>query len=66
MGISKSIMFLIALGILVIGNYFRLKLTEEIESLFASIVTGIGLLLSIFFAPLIVKFLLFIWLLNIR
>ena len=59
-------MFLIALGILVIGNYFRMKLTEEIESLFASIVTVIGLLLSIFFAPLLVKFLLFIWLLNIK
>ncbi len=59
-------MFLIALGILVIGNYFRMKLSEEIEFLFASIVTGIGLLLSIFFAPLLVKFLLFIWLLNIK
>ena len=59
-------MFLIALSILVIGNYFRLKLTEEIEFLFASIVTGVGLVLSILFAPLIVKFVLFMWLLTIK
>ena len=59
-------MFLIALSILVIGNYLRLKLTEEIEFLFASIVTGVGLVLSILFAPLIVKFVLFMWLLTIK
>ena len=63
---ESSMMLLIALGMMLLGNYFRIKLTGEIESLFAAIVTYIGLFLSIVFAPLIVKLLLFILLLIIK
>ncbi len=53
-------MLFIALGIMLVGNYFRIKLTGEIESLFAAMVFYVGLFLFILFSPLLVKLLLFV------
>ncbi len=59
-------MLFIALVMILAGNYFRHKLTEEIESLSATIIACMGLLLFVFFAPLVIKLLLFAWLLIIK
>jgi hypothetical protein len=49
-------MFLaIALTIALVAVYFKYKLTEEVETLAASIVVCLCLFLSLVFAPLLVK-----------
>ncbi len=57
-------MFLaIALTVALVAVYCKYKLTEEVESLAASIVICLCLFFSLVFAPLLVKFLLLIILL---
>jgi hypothetical protein len=53
----------IALTIALVAVYCKYKLTEEVESLAASIVVCLCLFLSLVFAPLLLKFFLLIVLL---
>ena len=47
---------LIALTIASIAGYLKMTLTEEIEAVFAGLIACLGLFLSLFFAPLLIKF----------
>ena len=49
---------LITLTVTGVAGYLKIKLTEEIESVFAGLVACLGLFLSLFFAPLLIKLLL--------
>ena len=53
---------LIALTLTAVASYLKLKLTEEVESMSAGLVACLGLFLSLFFAPLLIKFCLLIFL----
>jgi hypothetical protein len=46
---------LITLTLTGVAGYLNLKLTEEIEAVSAGLVACIGLFLSLFFAPLLIK-----------
>ena len=46
----------IALTIASIAGYFKITLTEETEAVFAGLVACLGLFLSLFFAPILIKF----------
>ena len=46
---------LITLTITSVAGYIKMTVSEEIEALFAGLVTCIGLFLSLFFAPIINK-----------
>ena len=46
---------LITLTIASIAGYLKMTLTEEIEALFAGLVGCLGVVLSIIFAPLLLK-----------
>lgn len=48
----------ITLTLTALAGYLRIRLTEEVESLSAGIVAILGLFLSLFFAPLLIKLLL--------
>lgn len=47
---------LITLTITSVAGYLKMTLKEEVEALFAGLVTCIGLLLSLLFAPILLKF----------
>ena len=49
-------MTLITLTIAGVAGYLKMTLTEEIEAVFAGLIACIGLFLSLFFAPIIIKF----------
>jgi|GEM_PF-2996769 len=46
---------IIILTITTIAGYFKMTVNEEIEALFATLVTCLGLFLSLFFAPILLK-----------
>ncbi len=46
---------IIALTITSIAGYLKMTVNEEIEALFATLVTCLGLFLSLFFAPIALK-----------
>lgn len=46
---------LITLTITSVAGYIKMTVSEEIEALFAGLVTCIGLFLSLFFAPILIK-----------
>lgn len=48
-------LWLFTLTLTGIARYLNLKLTEEIEAMSAGLVACIGLFLSLFFAPILVK-----------
>ena len=56
----------IALTLTAVAGYLKIRLTGEIESLSAGIVACLGLFLSLFFAPLLIKFCLLIFLVAPR
>ena len=45
----------IALTITSIAGYLKMTVHEEIEAVFASLVACLGLFLSLFFAPILIK-----------
>ena len=47
---------LITLTIASVAGYLKMTLTEEIEAVFAGLVACLCLFLSLFFAPIIIKF----------
>ena len=47
---------LITLTIASIAGYLKMTLTEEIEAVFAGLVACLCLFLSLFFAPILIKF----------
>lgn len=49
---------LITLTIASVAGYLKMTLTEEIEALFAGLIGCIGVVLSIIFAPLVLKLIL--------
>lgn len=46
---------LVTLTIASVAAYLKMTLTEEIEALFAGLVTVLGIVLSLIFAPLLLK-----------
>ena len=46
---------IIALTITTVAGYLKMTVNEEIEALFATLVTCLGLFLSLFFAPTLIK-----------
>ena len=46
---------LITLTITSVAGYLKMTVSEEIEALFAGLVACLGLFLSLFFAPIIIK-----------
>ena len=46
---------LITLTIASVAGYLKMTVSEEIEALFAGLVACLGLFLSLFFAPIIIK-----------
>ncbi len=55
---------LITLTMTGIAGYLRMTLTEEIEAMSAGLVACIGLFLSLFFAPILIKLALLVVLLR--
>ena len=47
---------LITLTITSVAGYLKMTLKEEVEALFAGLITCIGLFLSLLFAPIFLKF----------
>ena len=46
---------LIALTITSIAGYIKMTVSEEIEAVFAGLIACLGLFLSLFFAPILIK-----------
>ena len=46
---------IIALTITTVAGYLKMTVNEEIEALFATLVVCLGLFLSLFFAPILIK-----------
>ena len=45
----------IALTITSVAGYIKIKVNEEIEAVFAGLIACLGLFLSLFFAPILIK-----------
>ena len=46
---------LIALTLTTVAGYIKITVNEEIEAVFAGLVACLGLFLSLFFAPILIK-----------
>ena len=57
---------IITLTITSIAGYIKMTVNEEVEALFATLVACLGLFLSLFFAPILIKLALLAILLRYR